>query len=277
MKFGFDRLMTMIAATGLAGLASVGFSSGASADVMFYDEDMTVTINQIGDSFTAMYVCEGSNTDANAEPCKGREGNDEQIPVDDLMANITYTVLGIDEDDETLTMQIVIENLTLTDSSITNFGIITLLPKPESVFLDQDGPSGWFTDLGINASGFQEIDFCASVEDQGGSGTATCTGGANNGVDSGNQETIVVIFTFDDIIMLGAGEDAVYTFDGSDSFSLSNPTIKFQGATDDGSFEFLGMFKHPPVVVPEPGTMGLLGVALLGFGAAGRRKRKKAA
>jgi hypothetical protein len=88
----------------------------------------------------------------------------------------------------------------------------------------------------------------------------------------------------------GGGQGSLLADGASDSFSLnlsapSNPSnfwvFDFFGAkfqTGLGSFEFYGCVSgqncNPPTNVPEPATLGLLGLGLLGMGLANRRKRK---
>ncbi len=88
----------------------------------------------------------------------------------------------------------------------------------------------------------------------------------------------------------GGGQGSLLADGASDSFSLSLSSpgnqsnfwvFDFFGAkfqTGKGSFEFYGCVNgqncNPPTDVPEPATLGLLGMGLLGMGLARRRHRK---
>lgn len=108
---------------------------------------------------------------------------------------------------------------------------------------------------GTNFPGFQTIDFCVY--------SAGCTGGnINTGLASGDTDTFVAHFS------LAGGLP--------DSLTLADFAAKFQGVD---SYELPGMPCQPgtpcspPSKVPEPGTVLLFGIGLLGLGAS--RKLKK--
>ena len=98
--------------------------------------------------------------------------------------------------------------------------------------------------------GFKNIDVCIF--------SAGCSGGdVNSGLQAGSSDSLIINLTgnFD---QNGTAAGAV---------SLLDFPLKFQGTW--GSFETPGQTKR----VPEPGTLALLGIALLGISLTNRRRK----
>lgn len=141
---------------------------------------------------------------------------------------------------------------------LTAFGIGVITPALTGV---ADNSGVWDTAINTTFPGFQQVAFCAYAG-------PTCSGGGGGGLaESGGTVTFNVTMSF------GSNDPRTgITFD-------SPYTIKYQAAGTTGkSVEFGGCVKGdtncggtPPVEIPEPGTLALAGMALLGLAAARRR------
>lgn len=186
------------------------------------------------------------------------------LPVD-LTAIVTFSINSFTLDatgNDILSLGITIANTTDlsaypgTNSAILSFGFGVAPNATASI-----GASGSVFDTVGTGSGpqqtfpgsFKQIDVCIFSDG--------CSGGdVNSGLQAGSSDSLVINLT-GDFDQGGSGPGAV---------SLLDFPLKFQGTW--GSFETPGQTTS----VPEPGTLGLLGIALLGLGMT-KRFRKGAA
>lgn len=179
----------------------------------------------------------------------------------DLIVNGTVQVLG-GFGTGSLTLQFVVDN----DSTLNGGGAIVpgslvrltafgfnITPNATGVSFS-DVVDGGLVDAYIPGPGnpnlpSQPVEICAFAG-------PNCAGGGGGGIVAGGTDTF-------SLILAGTWGDTI---------TLDFLAVKFQ--TDNGSFEFgcTNSECGPPVQVPEPHTLALLGLGLIGL-ALGRRRR----
>ena len=144
---------------------------------------------------------------------------------------------------------------------MVSFGIGVV--NPELAGTSDDSPD-WATGINTNLPSFGKVDFCAY-------GGSNCSGGGGDGLLKGETNNFNVTMDFKTNV-------------GASGVTFTSPyAAKFQSVGNrGGSWELAGCLStdeackitppRPPSEIPEPGTLTLAGLALLGFGAARRRR-----
>lgn len=143
------------------------------------------------------------------------------------------------------------------NNRLVSFGIEVVNPDLSST---SDNSGTWDTSINVNFPSFHQVDFCAFAG-------PNCSGGAGGGLGEGGSTSFKVTMNFASTIASGV------------TFNYDFPA-KYQAVGKAGkSYELAGCVQgdtscgpRPPQEIPEPGTLALLGLSLLGAGAAARRR-----
>jgi len=207
-------------------------------------------INDIGDDFAIDWFLDTTQND-----------NDGGMPPIDLSAMASFDVVIFTA--SSVKLNISFSNTTVlsgatTEAGITTFGI-GVSPNATSVTFADTADAG-FTDAEIDSNGnfpggFKNIDICVF--------TQGCSGGSQGSALAAGASDAFMLTIFGDFSN-GGGL-------GIPGVTLDPFPVKFQ--TTQGSFEFGGTPPPPGITIPEPSSLALFGVGLLGLGMMRRRRQ----
>lgn len=228
--------MALATMTGVSGVANAG---------AIINSDTSVTVFGIDDEFGVDYFCTGEN-------CGG-----EGFTPETMSGMSFWTVSAFS--DTSITFDILIMNTSVDDNPenrITQFGVKILSPDPTSATVTNSGiDPDWDAATDTTFPTFFLVDLIVFDD---------TFPSAHTGVHQGESDTLSLTLS---------------GFSGLDTYGLTLEIfpIKWQGVGDDeqnDSFEFGGTLKRTEI--PEPGTLALFGMGLLGLAAMGRRRRRAA-
>ncbi|MFO7994119.1 MAG: cistern family PEP-CTERM protein [Marinobacter sp.] len=214
-------------------LAGLMIAGGANATMISFDT--------VGDTGTVHYG-----------------GNIDQTDVEGLSASTSFELKEIKN--SSFVFDVMVANNTNSLWEEARVSAIGFNVDPDLDSASVDGNSTWFTVLNSQfPNQFGPLDIC--IKD--GGGTNSCQGGGGDGVEIGDSTSFLLELGFD-----GLPEAVTLDNFGVRWQSLVSEELGY--GVDDDEASGTGT---PVSKVPEPGTLGLFGLGVLGLTLLGRRRR----
>ena len=180
--------------------------------------------------------------------------------IEGLTSQISFTLLGISDDGQTYNFGYDAENTSTTSTgTLTGFAFDV---DPDITGVDASGTFDFAQLDGRYPNQIGQVDVCFKAKN---GGSCAGAGSGKDGLQNGQS---------------GSGAFALYFANPNPAITLSDFFVRYQGVNGDGSASgkvTTSSSSTGGTQVPEPGMLGLFGLALCGIGVMRRRRRAIAA